>query len=187
MPTSSRPQQPWDGFLKELDSAVDTIVRLDCIGGFAVTQIYGLDRPTGDVDVVELAPDIATKTIIHLGIQGGALHTKYGVYLDHVGVAKLPENYGERLIEIFAGAYKNLRLMAVDPYDLALSKLERNNQKDRDDVRHLARSVPFDLSLLKERYAKELRWQLGVPGREDLTLQLWTEMIQEDKVSHRGK
>ena len=25
--------------------------------------------------------------------------------------------------------------MALDPYDLALSKLKRNSQKDRDDVR----------------------------------------------------
>jgi hypothetical protein len=33
------------------------------------------------------------------------------------------------------------------PYDLALSKLERNSQKDRDDVRFLARSVPLDLDL----------------------------------------
>ena len=67
------------------------------------------------------------------------------------------------------------------PYDLALSKLERNIQRDRDDVRHLARSVPLDLEVLKERYEKELRWQLGNPEREDLTLKLWIEMIEEDR------
>ena len=77
-------------------------------------------------------------------------------------------------------AYKHLRLCALDPYDLALSKLERNIQRDRDDVKHLARSVPLDLNVLKERYAKELRWQLGSPEREDLTLKLWIEMIEED-------
>ena len=27
----------------------------------------------------------------------------------------------------------------------------------------------------------ELRWQLGVPNREDLTLQLWLDMIREDR------
>jgi hypothetical protein len=26
-----------------------------------------------------------------------------------------------------------------------------------------------------------LRWQLGVPKREDLTLQLWLDMIREDR------
>jgi hypothetical protein len=54
MPSSSRPLEPWNSFLKELDSAMNTIVRLDCIGGFVVTQLYGLDRPTADVDFVEL-------------------------------------------------------------------------------------------------------------------------------------
>jgi len=38
-----------------------------------------------------------------------------------------------------------------------LSKLERNIQRDRDDVKHLAQSVPLDLKILKERYDKELR------------------------------
>jgi hypothetical protein len=31
-------------------------VRCDCIGGFVVTQLYGMDRATVDVDVIELAP-----------------------------------------------------------------------------------------------------------------------------------
>ena len=33
MAASNRPQEPWNSFLKELDSAMNTIVRLDCIGG----------------------------------------------------------------------------------------------------------------------------------------------------------
>lgn len=71
--------------------------------------------------------------------------------------------------------------MAVDPYDLALSKLERDSQKDRDDVLFLARTVPFDLQTLQDRFAKEMRWQLGVPTREKLTMKLWIEMIEEDR------
>jgi len=46
-------------------------------------------------------------------------------------------------------------------------------------VKHLARTVPLDPEVLKYRYQKELRWQLGNPEREDLTLQLWIEAIQE--------
>ena len=60
----------------------------------------------------------------------------------------------------------------VDPTDI---------QRDRDDVRFLARTIPFDLEILQERYRKELRWQLGNPAREDLTLKLWIEIIQEDR------
>ncbi len=101
--------------------------------------------------------------------------------MNYVGVAKVPENYEERLTEIFVGDFKRLRICALDPYDLALSKLERNIQRDRDDVKHLARSIPLELEILKERYKRELRWQLGNPEREDLTLKLWIEMIEEDR------
>ena len=163
-----------------MDAAVDSPVRLDCIGGFVVTLLYGLERPTADVDVIELAPSDAAETLLSPGSRGGPLHKKYGIYLDRVAVAAIPESYEERLVEMFPGAYKHLRIMALDPYDLALSKLERNSQKDRDDVRFLAQRVPFDLDLLQERYTTELRWQLGVPEREDVTMRLWLEMIRED-------
>jgi hypothetical protein len=66
-------------------------------------------------------------------------------------------------------------------YDLALSKLERNIQRDRDHVKYLARTVPLDLEVLTKRYQKELRWQLGNPEREDLTLKLWIEAIEEEE------
>jgi hypothetical protein len=84
---------------------------------------------------------------------------------------------------MFAKTFSHLRLYALDPYDLALSKIERNTQRDRDDVKHLARIVPLDLNMLKERYDKELRPDLGNPKREDLTLKLWFEAIEEERVS----
>jgi len=51
--------------------------------------------------------------------------------------------------------------------------------RNAKDLKHLAHPIPLDLKILKERYEKELRWQLGNPEREDLTLKLWTEMIEE--------
>jgi len=183
LPTSrdKRLPEPWRSFLRELDDGVHEEVRLDCMGGFVVTLVYGFSRATGDLDVVEIAPTGPGRSVFQLGMRGGALHKKYKIYLDRVGVAKVPENYEERLTEIFPKMFRNLRLLALDPYDLALSKLERNIERDRDDVRHLARIVPFDLELLTERYQKELRWQLGNPEREDLTLRLWIDAIVEER------
>jgi hypothetical protein len=129
--------------------------------------------------VIELAPREQADRLMDLALQGRPLHRKYQVYLDCVGVAVIPENYQDRLIEMTPGVYRYLRLMALDPYDIALSKLERNNQKDRDDVRFLARTIPFDLAVLEERYRSELRWQLGRPDREDLTIRFWIEMLTE--------
>src|ERR1035441_8080080 len=99
MSPSSRPPKPWDSFFKELDEAVDTTVRLDCIGGFVVTLFYGLERPTADVDVIELAPRAAAETMMELGSRGGPLHQKYRIYLDRVAVAAIPESYEDRLVE----------------------------------------------------------------------------------------
>jgi hypothetical protein len=179
-PHKSLPET-WRSFLRELDSAVAEEVRLDCIGGFAITMVYGFSRSTGDLDVFEIAPAEIGQGLLELGKQGGPLYKKYHIYLDHVGVAHVPEDYQDRLTEIFPGVFKHLRLFALDPYDLALSKLERNIQRDRDDVKHLARTIPLDLEVLKARYQKELRWQLGNPEREDLTLRLWIEAIEEEK------
>ena len=141
----------------------------------------GFSRPTGDLDALEIVPKPADLALLELGMEGGPLHKKYKLYVDRVGVARVPEDYESRLTEIFPKTFKHLRLFALDPYDLALSKLERNIQRDRDDVLHLARTVPFDLEVLKERYQKELRYQMGNPEREDLTLRLWIEAIEEER------
>ena len=82
---------------------------------------------------------------------------------------------------MFPRSFSRLRLLALDPYDIALSKLERNRQRDRDDVKFLAAKVPFDLEVLKQRNEKELRPNLGNSSREDLTLQLWIEAIHEQR------
>lgn len=71
------------------------------------------------------------------------MHHKHGVYLNVVGIATVTENYEERLTEIFSDEFQNIRLFALDPYDIALAKIERNIQRDRDDVKHLARVTPL--------------------------------------------
>ena len=78
-PNKSVPE-PWLSFLRELDSAVEGEIRLDCMGGFVVTMVYGFSRPTADLDVLEIAPREAGKAMLELGVQGGRLHKKYKIY-----------------------------------------------------------------------------------------------------------
>jgi hypothetical protein len=59
--------EPWRSFLAELDAAVEAEVRLDCMGGFVVTLVYGFSRPTADLDVLEIAPREAGKPMLQLG------------------------------------------------------------------------------------------------------------------------
>jgi len=87
---------------------------------------------------------------------------------------------------MFSGAFKQLRLFGLDPYDLALSKIERNSQRDRDDVKHLARVVPLDLETLRRRFEEEVRPNLAIPERESLTLQLWIDAIKEERADRSG-
>jgi len=101
MANSKKIPEPWLSFLKALDAAATEQTRLDCIGGFVVTQRYDFARPTADVDIFELAPRAQLAPLLELGRQGGELHKKYGIYLDHVGVAKVPEDYEARLEEMF--------------------------------------------------------------------------------------
>lgn len=120
--------------------------------------------------MIAITPRSETESLTLLAGQGSELHRTHKVYLQLVGVATVPDEYEERLAEMFPGELTHLHLMALNPYDLALSKLERNTERDRDDVKHLVRTAPLDLDILRERYEKELRPYLGNPEREDLTL-----------------
>ena len=72
-----------------------------------------------------------------------------------------------------------MRLLGAEAYHLALSKLERNLGRDREDVKHLGRTVPLDADVLEQRYRQELRPYLVNTERHDLTIKLWLEMLAE--------
>lgn len=104
------------------------------------------------------------------------LAKKHSLYFQHAGVASLPESYPERLTELVPGMFQRLHLFALEPHDLALSKLTRNSPIDRDDVAQLARAVPLDPMLFRTRCQQELRPVIiGDAERHDRTLEMWIE------------
>jgi hypothetical protein len=133
--------EPWHSFLSDIDRAATGHIALHCIGGFAVSLYYGLARPTGDIDVVDVAPNSAKPWLARLAGEGSALHKRHRVYLQIVTVAVLPYSYEDRLVSIFQDQFEHLQLMVLDPYDLALSKLTRNLEVDLEDVKHLVQSA----------------------------------------------
>jgi hypothetical protein len=138
MPRIEQPPEPWRSFFAEVDARLAEDVQLHCCGGFVVTQAYGVARTTSDVDFLGVVPNVWSH-VTGIGGKGSALHRKHKVYLDAVTVATPPENYEDRLVPMFPGAWVRLSLFALEAHDLALSKLERNLERDRDDVQQLAR------------------------------------------------
>ena len=127
-----RPPEPWHSFFSEIDQTLDQPVALHCIGGFAIAMLYGLPRPTVDIDCLTVIPVEKTAALLSFAGEGSALHKKYGVYLQQVGIVTVPENYTDRMTLMFPAAFRRLLLLGLEAHDLALSKLERNSARDRE-------------------------------------------------------
>jgi hypothetical protein len=182
---SRRLHEPWQGLLEALDRELEGPSELHCFGGFVVAEHYGLVRATADVDVLESrGTDLAT--IARLAGKDSPLHSQHKVYVDVVTIADVPDDYETRLIDMDVSGLRHLRLRAFERHDLVLAKLARNIDRDREDVIALARGPGLDVEVLKERYLTELRPQIGRPDRDDLTLRLWVEMIEEIQSSGRS-
>ena len=110
-----KPPSPWDEFLEELDGLLRDRVHVHCIGGFVVSMFYGLPRPTADIDFYSVLPYYSIDDLQRWAGTDSALAKKYKVHLQHVPMVSLPEDYAERLSDIYPGRYENLRLYAQTP------------------------------------------------------------------------
>jgi hypothetical protein len=186
MTKTDRIPKPWGAFLRELDDIATAAVDFHCIGGFVVNMKYGFSsRQTFDIDVLAITPNSQRQELLQNAAKGSVLHRKHGVYLDLVTVIQAyPEDYDQRLTEMYSGQLKKIRLFAVEPHDLALMKLERNAERDRVDVMFLASQGLVTASELERRYRAEMRSYIGVPERStDITLQLWVSMMKEEALA----
>ena len=133
MPPDARPSEPWFSFLTDLDAALEEPVDFHCIGGFVVSQHYGFARETSDLDILTVVPRDIALQVVELAGRGSALHKKHRVYMDRVSIVNYPDDYETRLVRAFP-VWPNVRLWALEAHDLALTKLERSNDRDIRDV-----------------------------------------------------
>jgi len=165
--------EPWLSFLRDLDQALKETVEVHCLGGFVLSVLSGLPRPTGDVDFIEVRPLAAGEALMRLAGEGTALAKKHDLHVQHVTVAEYPEGYEGRLIDITPAGFRRLKLRALEIHDVVLAKLSRNSPRDRADVEYLARKGVLDRRRLEERFEAELRPYLLNEKRGMLTLELW--------------
>ncbi len=173
---ADRPSEPWFSFLTELDAQLDEPADFHCIGGFVVSLYLGFGRETADLDVLSVIPRQVASRVVQLAGKGSALHEKHRVCIDHVGIANYPDNYESRLVRAFP-VWPNVRLWALEPHDLALTKLERSIERDIRDVIFLAQAGLIDRDTLVSRFEAEL--EPYITGRtatwHRTTLKMWIE------------
>ena len=122
--TSDLPTEPWLSFISELDSQLAEPADFHCIGGFTVSQLYGLQRETMDLDFLRVIPGKVGQRVVELAGRGSSLHRKHHVYVDHV--TRLAIRNGIRTLSHWPNS--NLasdHAQYVDRHMLAL-KLQKN-------------------------------------------------------------
>lgn len=164
--------KPWPDFLRDVDAALSGTVHLHCIGGFILAALYGLPRPTADIDYIETVPREAAAEIEAVAGIDSALARKYKLFLQRVGIVDFPEDYKSRLQELKLNLQK-LKLWAFDPYDLLLSKLPRNTPKDRGDAKYLINKLNLDFATFSRRWQDEMAPWIANKERHATTLELW--------------
>lgn len=164
---------PWLGFLQDVDRALTLRVEVHCLGGFVLAVQWGLPRPTGDVDFIEVKPSSAGEDLLRIAGEGSEIARIHNLHFQRVTVADYPEGYASRLVNLTPRDFKRLRLRGLEVHDLVLAKLGRNSARDRADVEFLAQKGLLDKQVLEERFEAELRPYALNEKRSADSLRLW--------------
>ena len=167
--------EPWLGFLREVDRALGQPMEVHCLGGFVLTVLWDLPRPTGDVDFIEIDPETAGAELLRIAGEGSELEKRYRLRFHRVTIAEYPEGYASRLVDITPRSFRRIRLLAFEVHDLVLAKLARNSPRDREDVTFLAGKGALKQTLLAERFDTELRPYVLNEARHTANLKLWLD------------
>src|SRR5687768_216092 len=142
--------EPWFSFLRDVEQALKETVEIHCLGGFVLSILWGLPRPTGDIDFIKVRPRPTGETLLRIAGDGTPLAKKHHLHVQRVTIAEYPEGYEERLIDITPAGFRRLRIMALEVHDVVLAKISRNSPKDRADVEYLARKGVLNRRRLEE-------------------------------------
>lgn len=124
-----------ESILKEFGKRVPPGSQLHLLGGGALT-LLGSPRPSLDIDFVgdDVHPNELHRTILSIA-------KEMDLFVDAVPIDRfvpLPEGHENRAIHI--GQFENLEIFVIDPYSIALSKVDRGSFTDYDDILFLIKS-----------------------------------------------
>ena len=145
-------------FLAELDARWKPVgaepFTLQIIGSAALMLQCDYDRGTKDGDILEskdLSPAVKSQ-LLFLAEKGSGLHKELRIHVDIVRSAILFLPQKPEFHPVPDLRLKNFSIEALDPVDVALSKLKRFSQSDRNDIRALADRGRLDQKRLLARF-----------------------------------
>lgn len=165
-------------------------MRIDifAVGGTALT-LLGLKDSTRDIDF-NIDSEKGYKKIEKLFGQMGfkkigpnKWETDIGFFIDlfqsgYIFCVQLPDGYQKMSKEI--RNFGRIRLLAISPYDIIITKLGRSESKDFDDIKTILTKEKINLGKLAGRYIGAMENSLVPDARENMLLLLKEKMKSWD-------
>ncbi len=137
-------------FLRAVDKGLKRRATTIIIGGAAVAVKYGIDVPTTDIDTFN-----AIGADLRSAIDAARQATSLPMPFEQSGVADGPYEFEDRLLRAMPSLLR-LTVLVPERHDLALMKTVRGDQADFEKLQAIHQRMPFDLSILLERYEAEM-------------------------------
>ncbi len=133
-------------FLKEVDSHLRKRIDLVAAGGTAMT-LLDIKQSTIDIDFIVAGSDF-------LDLKRALNSVPHGYRIDifrdgFVFSQKLPEDYIQKSILI--RKFKSIRLYALHPLDIIVTKIGRLNERDTEDIKDCIRKFNIRKAEIKKR------------------------------------
>ena len=145
-------------FLEILDKNLERPIEIIAVGGTAMT-LLGIKTSTIDIDF-EVKPEEYPTLKKGLSI----LPHGYRVDIFTGGLIfsqQLPDNYREKSVPI--KHFKNIRLLALHPIDIVVTKIGRLNERDKEDIKSCIEKFDLTKEQIRERAQK-----VEYAGKEEL-------------------
>jgi Nucleotidyltransferase of unknown function (DUF6036) len=159
----------WKAFLIDVDNALSQEFTLRCLGGFVLAAMYGLPRPTGDMDYIEITPIDKELQLLSIAGPQSRLARKHRLYIHRSSISEYPDEFESRMDTLDLGMQK-LELQALGPYDLALSKLCSERTKDTEDAKHLIQAASLELDEFLRIWNSEMAYRVHPRYQKDIDL-----------------
>jgi hypothetical protein len=159
----------WKAFLTDVDIALSQEFTLRCLGGFVLAATYGLPRPTGDMDYIEITPIDRERELLSIAGPESRLAKKHRLFIHRTTISQYPDEFESRMDTLDLGLQK-LKLQVLGPYDLALSKLCSDRPKDTEDARYLIQAAPLELNEFLRIWNSEMAYRVHPRYQTDIDL-----------------